>query len=138
MEVTTSERYASGGDLGELPAQNLVKAFYATVDRLGDDTAIRTQDDSYAISWNDLRDRVHRIAGGLAKLGVKKGDTVALMLNNRPEFIPSDLAAVSLGAIPFSIYQTSSPEQIQYVMLRRREPRGDRRDDVPRAVHEGP
>jgi len=115
VEVTTSERYASGGELGELPAQNLVKAFYATVDRLGDDVAIRTQDDSYSITWNDLRDRVHRIAGGLAKLGVGKGDTVALMLNNRPEFIPSDLAVVSLGGIPFSIYQTSSPEQIQYV-----------------------
>ena len=112
MEVTTSERYASGGELGELPAPNLVKAFYASVDRLGDDVAIRTQDDSYSISWSELRERVHRIAGGLAKLGVGKGDTVAIMLNNRPEFIPSDLAAVSLGGVPFSIYQTSSPEQI--------------------------
>ncbi len=115
MQVTTAERYASGGDLGELPHPNLVKAFYATVDRLGDDVAIRTQDDSYSITWNELRDRVHRIAGGLAKLGVGKGDTVALMLNNRPEFIPCDLATVSLGGIPFSVYQTSSPEQIQYV-----------------------
>ena len=116
MEVTTAERHASGGDLGELPHQNLVKAFDAQVERLGDDVAIRTQDDSYTISWNDLRDRMHRIAGGLAKLGVKKGDTVALMLNNRPEFIPSDLAAVSLGAVPFSVYQTSSPDQIEYVV----------------------
>ena len=39
-----------------------------------------------------------------------------MMLNNRPEFIPIDMAAVSLGAVPFSIYQTSSPEQIQYVV----------------------
>jgi long-chain acyl-CoA synthetase len=115
VEVTTADRYASGGELGELPAQNLVKAFYASVDKLGDDAAIRTEDDSYSISWNELRERVHRIAGGLAKLGVKKGDTVALLMNNRPEFIPCDMAAVSLGGIPFSIYQTSSPEQIQYV-----------------------
>jgi long-chain acyl-CoA synthetase len=115
VEVTTAERYASGGELPEPAMPNLVKAFYATVDKLGDDVAIRTQDDSYSISWNDLRDRVHRIAGGLAKLGVGKGDTVALMLNNRPEFIPCDLAVVSLGGVPFSVYQTSSPEQIQYV-----------------------
>ncbi len=115
MEVTTSERYASGGELGELPAPNLIKAFYMSVDRLGDDPAIRTQDDSVSITWNELRDRVHRIAGGLAKLGVTKGDTVAILLNNRPEFIPTDLGAVALGGIPFSIYQTSSPEQIQYV-----------------------
>ena len=80
---------------------------------------------------------MHRIAGGLAKLGVKKGDTVALMLNNRPEFIPCDLAAVSLGAVPFSIYQTSSPEQIQYVVDRRGRQGRDRRDDVPGAVQQG-
>ncbi|MDP9187961.1 MAG: AMP-dependent synthetase/ligase [Actinomycetota bacterium] len=115
MEVTTSERYARGGELGELPASNLVKAFYKSVDRLGDDPAIRTEDDSVSIGWNELRERVHRIAGGLKELGVVKGDTVALMLNNRPEFIPCDLAAVSLGGVPFSIYQTSSPEQISYV-----------------------
>ncbi len=116
MEVSTAERHASGGELGEPQAKNLAKAFYASVDRLGDDIAIRTEDGAVELSWKDVRDRVHRIAGGLAKLGVKKGDTVAIMLNNRPEFIPCDLAAVSLGAIPFSIYQTSSPEQIQYVV----------------------
>jgi long-subunit acyl-CoA synthetase (AMP-forming) len=63
-----------------------------------------------------LRRRVHAIAGGFAGLGVSKGDTVALMMNNRPEFIPVDLAAVSLGAVPFSIYQTAAPEQIEYVI----------------------
>jgi long-chain acyl-CoA synthetase len=116
VEVTTSERYASGGASPELPAQNLLKAFYAQVDRLGDDLAIRDEAREMELSWNEVRDRAHRIAGGLAKLGVKKGDTIALLLNNRWEFIPSDLAGVSLGAIPFSIYQTAAPEQIQYVV----------------------
>jgi long-chain acyl-CoA synthetase len=115
MEVRSAEGYASGGELPELQARNLVEAFYRSADRLGDEVAIRTQDDSVTISWTELRERAHRIAGGLARLGVSKGETVALMLNNRPEFIPCDLAAVSLGAIPFSIYQTSSPEQIAYV-----------------------
>jgi long-chain acyl-CoA synthetase len=116
VEVTTSERHASGGEAPQLPAQNLVKAFYAVVDRLGDDLAIRDEAREKELSWTELRDTVHRIAGGLAELGVGKGDTVAIMLNNRWEFIPTDLAAVSLGAIPFSIYQTSAPEQIQYVL----------------------
>jgi long-subunit acyl-CoA synthetase (AMP-forming) len=116
VEVTTSERYASGGDAPELPAQNLVKAFYAVVDRLGDDVAIRDEARDQELNWNELRDVVHRIAGGLAKLGVKKDDTVAIMLGNRWEFIPSDLAAVSLGAVPFSVYQTYAPEQIQYLL----------------------
>ncbi len=113
MEVTTAERYASGGPGTEPPARNLYEAFLATVERLGDEPAIVAPDD-YSISWNDLRRRVDAIAGGLAGLGVGKGDTVAIMLNNRPEFIPCDLGAVALGAVPFSIYPTSSPEQIAY------------------------
>ena len=115
MEVTTAERYASGGPGTEPPARNLYEAFLATVERLGDDPAIVAPDD-YSISWNDLRSRVDAIAGGLAGLGVGKGDTVAIMLNNRPEFIPCDLGAVALGAVPFSIYPTSSPEQIAYAV----------------------
>jgi long-subunit acyl-CoA synthetase (AMP-forming) len=116
VEVTTSERYSSGGDAPELLAGNLIEAFYAQADRLGDELAIRDEGREVELNWNELREKVHRIAGGLAKLGVKKGDTVALMLGNRWEFIPSDLAAVSLGAVPFSIYQTLAPEQIQYVV----------------------
>jgi long-chain acyl-CoA synthetase len=116
VEVTASERHASGGPAPELPAQNLVKAFYKQVDRLGDDLAIGDEAREKELTWNELRDTVHRIAGGLAKLGVTKGDTVAIMLNNRWEFIPTDLAAVSLGAVPFSIYQTYAPEQIQYLL----------------------
>ncbi|HEY6636782.1 MAG TPA: AMP-dependent synthetase/ligase [Solirubrobacterales bacterium] len=116
MEVTTSERHASGGPAPELPAQNLVKAFYQQVDRLGDDLAIKDEARDQELSWNELREIVHKIAGGLAKLGVTKGDTVAIMLSNRWEFIPTDLAAVSLGAVPYSIYQTYAAEQIQYLL----------------------
>ncbi len=117
MEATTAERYASGGPSRGLHAQNLALAFEATVERIGDDPAIifGEGDEQRTYSWDEVAARVRRIAGGLASLGVSKGDTVALMLNNRPEFILCDLAAVSLGGVPFSIYQTSSPEQIQYV-----------------------
>ena len=106
MEVTTSERSASGGVAPELAAENLVKAFYEWSTASGETSPSATRRASVELTWKELRDRVHRIAGGLAKLGVEKGDTVAIMLSNRWEFIPSDLAAVSLGAVPFSIYQT--------------------------------
>jgi long-chain acyl-CoA synthetase len=115
MEVSTAERYASGGPGKEPPARNLYEAFLETVRRLGDDDAILAPE-GYSISWNDLRRRVDAIAGGLAGLGLGKGDTLAIMLNNRPEFIPCDLGGVALGAVPFSIYQTSSPEQIAYAV----------------------
>jgi long-subunit acyl-CoA synthetase (AMP-forming) len=114
MEVSSAERYATGGPPPELQARSLYEAFAATVARLGDDVALRSGEQT--VTWNELAAQVRRIAGGLASFGVKKGDAVALMLSNRPEFIACDLAAVALGAVPFSIYQTSSPEQIAYVV----------------------
>src|SRR5579859_2707903 len=66
--------------------------------------AVRTADDSVSLTWSELLERVDALAGGLAKLGVARGDTVALMLSNRPEFHIADLAAVTVGATPFSIY----------------------------------
>lgn len=113
MEATTSARHASGGPGGEPEAPNLAKAFQATVERLGDDIALRDAENE--VSWNELRAQAAAVAGGLAKLGVSRGDTVVFMLNNRIEFFPCDLGVSTLGGVPFSIYQTASPEQISYV-----------------------
>ncbi len=99
-----------------MPARTMVEAFRATVAAAPDRVAFRTIDDSVALTWGELSRRVDALAGGLAKLGVKRGDTVALMMSNRPEFNLADLAVMILGATPFSIYQTLSPEQIAYVV----------------------
>jgi long-subunit acyl-CoA synthetase (AMP-forming) len=114
MEVSAADNYVSGGPAAELQAQSLYEAFAATVERLGDDVALRSAEET--LTWTELAAQVGRIAGGLASLGVKKGDTVALMLSNRLEFPACDMAAVALGAVPFSIYETSSPEQIVHVV----------------------
>jgi long-subunit acyl-CoA synthetase (AMP-forming) len=58
---------------------------------------------------------VRRRAAGLAALGIERGDTVGFMLVNRPAFFLTDCAAMHLGATCFSVYNTSSPEQIEYV-----------------------
>jgi long-chain acyl-CoA synthetase len=78
--------------------------------------AIRTLNDDVVLTWADVRERVDALARGLAGLGVRRGDTVALLMGNRVEFHLCDLATVTLGATPFSIYQTSSPEQVRYVV----------------------
>src|SRR5437764_5515855 len=78
--------------------------------------AVRTPDDSVSLTWSELLARVDAVAGGLAKLGLKPGDTVAIMLSNRPEFHIVDLAAAMLGATPFSIYQTYPPDEIEYLI----------------------
>src|SRR5919109_2201453 len=97
-------------------ARTMTEAFRMTVEDHPDRVAVRTRDDEVSLTWTELRDRVDALAGGLAGLGVGRGDTVALMLGNRPEFHIADLAAMTLGAAPFSIYQTFTPEQIAYVV----------------------
>src|SRR4051794_7611386 len=97
-------------------AATIAEAFRLTVDDHPDSVAVRTVDDSIRWTWAQLRDRVDAFAGGLARLGVTRGDTVALMVTNRPEFMVADLAAMQLGATPFSIYLTSAPDQVAYVI----------------------
>ena len=99
-----------------LRASTIAEAFRITAAERADEVAIRTKGDAFTITWGELRERVDALAGGLAKLGVERGDTVALMLSNRPEFHLCDLAAMMLGAAPFSIYTTYTPEQIKYLM----------------------
>ena len=99
-----------------LGARTMTEAFRLTVEDSADRVAVRTKDDEVSLTWGELRDRVDALAGGLAGLGIGRGDTVALMLGNRPEFAIADLAAMTLGATPFSIYQTFTPAQIAYVV----------------------
>ena len=77
--------------------------------------ALRSSDGALELTWEQYGDRVRRIAAGLSALGVRRGDTVALMLTNRPEFYLVDMAVLHLGATPFSIYNTSAPQQIDYL-----------------------
>jgi long-subunit acyl-CoA synthetase (AMP-forming) len=97
-------------------APTIAEAFRITASDHPDRVAVRTKDDEVSLTWSELRDRVDALAGGLAELGVKRGDRVALMLANRPEFHIADLAVMTLGATPFSIYGTFSPDQIAFVV----------------------
>ena len=93
----------------------LCSAFQATAAAAPAAVALRTPDNSVVLTWGQYRDRVRIIAAGLAGLGVRRGDTVGLMLTNRPEFHLVDTAALHAGATPFSIYNTLAPEQIAHL-----------------------
>jgi long-subunit acyl-CoA synthetase (AMP-forming) len=94
----------------------MAEAFRLTAEDYPDRVFLRTKEDEISLTFAQVRDRVDALAGGLYELGVRKGDTVALMFANRPEFNIADLAVMTLGATPFSLYATLSPEQIQYVV----------------------
>jgi long-chain acyl-CoA synthetase len=61
-------------------------------------------------------ERVRHVALGLAALGIKQGDRVALLSENRPEWSITDLAILSLGAINVPIYTTQAIDQIRYIL----------------------
>jgi long-chain acyl-CoA synthetase len=97
-------------------SSTLCAAFQATVAERPHEVALRIPDDVVRLTWAETAEEVQRLAEGLAGLGVGAGDTVALLLRNRPEFNLVDTAAIHLGAVPWSIYATSSAEQIRFVL----------------------
>jgi long-subunit acyl-CoA synthetase (AMP-forming) len=120
--VESSTVEASAGKSAETPleeevaARTVIEAFHRTAAEHPDRTAIRTQGDEFTITWGELRERVDRLAAGLSKLGLGPGDTLAMMFPNQFEFHLGDLAAMTVGATPFSLYVTASPEQVKYVV----------------------
>src|SRR5829696_7583463 len=69
-----------------------------------------------AISYTELGRAIHEIAGGLAALGVERGDHVAILAGTRPEWTLADLGALAAGATVVPIYQTNSPEECEYIL----------------------
>ncbi len=68
------------------------------------------------ISYRDLAQQVELMASGLAALGIGKGDRVALLSENRPEWAVTDLAVLALGAINVPLYTTLPTPQIAYIL----------------------
>src|SRR4029077_19655476 len=71
--------------------------------------------------WKYLRgteiiERIKRIAMGLSSLGVKQGDRIAIISENRPEWSLVDLAILSLRAVNVPIYTTQAVEQIRFIL----------------------
>ncbi|MBT2265780.1 AMP-dependent synthetase/ligase [Rhodococcus erythropolis] len=96
--------------------RTLCEAFQSTAAARPDAVAIRTVDGTTELTWAQYAGRVRSIAAGLAALGIDAGDTLAIMLTNRPEFHLVDAAAMHLGATPFSIYNSNPPELIAHLL----------------------
>lgn len=112
MASTTAE------DIARTVAGRTVATYFRdTVRARVDQVALRSKDgDGWAEwTWGEYADRACRVASVYQDLGVQRGDRVVLMMRNRPEFHIADLAALLVGATPVSIYNSSAPEQVQYL-----------------------
>jgi long-chain acyl-CoA synthetase len=81
-----------------------------------DALAHKVGDEWQKISGPSAIARVKRIAFGLAMLGVKRGDRIALISENRPEWSLVDLAILALGAVNVPIYTTQAVEQVRFIV----------------------
>ena len=101
-----------------MTASTLTEMFLNTVKTNGSNTALmsKVEGQYQGITYQEFGEKVKYLALGLASLGVKKGDRISLLSENRPEWAISDLAILSLGAINVPIYPSLIPNQIEYIL----------------------
>lgn len=102
--MTTAERPAT-----------MCEAFQRTASIDPDAVALRTPGGAQTLTWREYAAQVRKVAAGLAGLGVRRGDTVSLMMANRIEFYPLEVGAQHVGATSFSVYNTLPAEQLTYL-----------------------
>ncbi|MCS7054363.1 MAG: long-chain fatty acid--CoA ligase [Ignavibacterium sp.] len=68
------------------------------------------------ISYDEFREQTENFAYGLASLGVKSSDKVAIISENRPEWVYSDMAILSLGAIDVPLYPSLTADSVEFII----------------------
>ena len=68
------------------------------------------------ISWAQYVDDVNALAAEYVALGLRPGDRVAILSENRPEWTVADMATQTAGGATVGVYTTSSPEQLRYYL----------------------
>jgi long-chain acyl-CoA synthetase len=98
--------------------QTVPRLFLATIESRADAVALRWKDGAEyrELTFAQYGGRAACLAGALAGIGVGRGTRVAMLLGNRPEFHIADMAVLLLGGTPISIYNSSSAEQISFLL----------------------
>jgi long-chain acyl-CoA synthetase len=110
-------QYASNMNSERLPERTVPGLFFRQVDRLGSRTMLRHHRDGQwtDVSWRQLADLVVRTATRLIEEGVAPGDRILLISENRLEWILSDLAIMTAGAVTTPVYPSTPPAMAQQI-----------------------
>ncbi len=103
---------------GILAARNLVELFEAQARAQGARAAVKHKRDGQwrDVSWTEMARRARDVADGLAALGVRRGDRIAIIGETQLEWILADLGILGAGAITVTIYQSNQPAECQYIL----------------------
>ena len=88
----------------------LHRMFFARAEDFGDAPMVMEgkSGEFKSVSWTSMAEEAREIASGLLSHGISKGDRVAIMAYNRPQWLVADMAIMAVGAITIPIYHTSS------------------------------
>ena len=118
------QRQGTPGEVGRGLVEgrgSLPELLYKTVEREGAKPALCAKGTEVGGWWREISyegfyERVRHLAAGLSGLGVERGDRVALMSGNRPEWPIADLAIQSLGAVTVPVYPTLEAGQVAHIV----------------------
>jgi long-chain acyl-CoA synthetase len=115
--VESPRRYAEGPRV-DIPEGNVAELFLEAVDAYGKSDALKYKRGGawYSISHRKVYEDVKRLTLGLESLGIGPGDRVAILSENRPEWLLTDFACVMARAVSVPLYPVLPPEQITYML----------------------
>lgn len=102
-----------------VPSGTLTQLLFETVERFGDRVAFRTissPEELPGISFNRFLELTREVVLGLRRLGVARGDRVAILSENRPEWAQLDFAVACLGAPLVPIHTTLTASQVAFIL----------------------
>lgn len=104
--------------VGALPQDTLVKVVDARVHKFGDRAVMKHKvgEEWREVSWRRLGDSYSAVARGLLQLGLGRGDSIAILSENRPEWAFADLGTFAMDGIVVPLYWTLTPVQIRYIL----------------------
>ena len=97
---------------------NLVSMFFARAKEAGDRPFLWTKSNGawHPLSWAEVARRVASLAAALKAEGLRPGDTVVLVSENRPEFCIADLAIMAAGCVTVPTYTTNTTRDHQHIL----------------------
>jgi long-chain acyl-CoA synthetase len=101
-----------------LAPQTLTRSFLETCERHGDKKAVSIKNNNTWVSYSyrEYSAKVKSLAISLMGLGIQSGDRVAILSENRPEWVITDQAILMIGAVTVPIYPTLTPDQTEYIL----------------------
>jgi long-chain acyl-CoA synthetase len=112
------QEYTSPGEVQIDPSDNLTRAVWAAAEQRPDHAAVAHRVGDRFVEWSNRQfaDEILSVAKGLMAKGIKPGDKVCLYSSTRIEWTVFDIAIWTAGAVTVPIYETSSAEQVEWIV----------------------